>query len=134
MGGMMEGIVGEAASLAGHLGLGRLIAIYDDNKISIEGSTDIAFTEDVGARFKAYGWHVIEGIDGHEIDQIKAAIEEGKKVEDKPTLIIARTKIGFGSPNMEGSAKAHGAPLGEEELKKMKENIGLPADQKVLCI
>ncbi|WP_027340348.1 transketolase [Halonatronum saccharophilum] len=129
-GGMMEGIVGEAASLAGHLGLGRLIAIYDDNEISIEGSTDITFTEDVPARFKAYGWHVVDGVDGHNIDSIKAAIEEGKKVSDKPTLIVAETKIGFGSPNMEGSAKAHGAPLGEEELKKMKENIGLPAEER----
>jgi transketolase len=127
---MMEGIVAEAASLAGHLGLGKLIAIYDDNDISIGGSTDITFTEDVPARFKAYNWHVIDKVDGHDIDAIKEAIVKAKEVEDKPTLIVAKTKIGCGSPTKEGTSAAHGAPLGEEEIKGLKENLGLPTDKK----
>ncbi|OCL28768.1 transketolase [Orenia metallireducens] len=127
---MMEGIVAEAASLAGHLGLGKLIAIYDDNDISIGGSTDITFTEDVPARFKAYNWHVIDKVDGHDIDAIKEAIAKAKEVEDKPTLIVAKTKIGCGSPTKEGTSAAHGAPLGKEEIKGLKENLGLPTDKK----
>ena len=127
---MMEGITSEAASLAGHLGLGRLIAIYDDNEISIGGSTDITFTEDVPARFKSYDWHVIDAVDGHDIDALRAAIAEGKKVTDKPTLIVAHTKIACGAPTKEGTSAAHGAPLGDEEIQGLKENIGLPADQK----
>lgn len=129
-GGMMEGIVAEAASLAGHLGLGKLIAIYDDNDISIGGSTDIAFTEDVGARFRAYNWHVVEGVDGHDFASVREAFEEAKSVSDKPSLIIARTKIAFGAPTKEGTAAAHGAPLGEEEIKGLKEKLGLPVDEK----
>jgi len=129
-GGMMEGIVYEAASLAGHLGLGKLIAIYDDNDISIGGSTDITFTEDVPARYRAQGWHVVDGVDGHDFDSIKAAIEEGKKVTDKPTLIVAKTAIGYGAPTMEGLSAAHGSPLGDEEIRGMKEKLGLPTDEK----
>ncbi|TDX52676.1 transketolase [Orenia marismortui] len=129
-GGMMEGIVYEAASLAGHLGLGKLIAIYDDNDISIGGSTDITFTEDVPARFRAQGWHVVDGVDGHDFESIKAAIDEGKQTTDKPTLIVAKTAIGFGAPTMEGLSAAHGSPLGEEEIKGMKEKLGLPVDEK----
>lgn len=128
-GGMMEGVVAEAASLAGHLGLGKLIAIYDDNEISIGGSTDITFTEDVPARFKAYNWHVVTDVDGHNLDSLRAAFKEAKEVTDKPTLIIARTKIAFGAPSKEGTADAHGAPLGEEEIKGMKEKLGLPAEK-----
>ncbi len=128
-GGMMEGVVAEAASLAGHLGLGKLIAIYDDNDISIGGSTDLAFTEDVGARFKAYDWHVID-VDGHDFEALSKAIEEAKNVNDKPSLIIAKTKIAFGAPTKEGTAAAHGAPLGEDEIKGMKEKFGLPVDEK----
>jgi len=127
---MMEGITSEAASLAGHLGLGRLIAIYDDNEISIGGSTDITFTENVPARFEAYDWHVIDAVDGHDIDALRAAIAAGKKVTDKPTLIVAHTKIACGAPTKEGTSAAHGAPLGAEEIQGLKENIGLPADQK----
>lgn len=129
-GGMMEGITAEAASLAGHLGLGKLIAIYDDNEISIGGNTNITFTEDVATRFKAYNWHVIENVDGHDLDLVRKAITDAKKVDDKPTLIITKTRIAYGAPNKEGTEAAHGAPLGEEEIKGLKENIGLPVDEK----
>ncbi len=125
-GDMMEGISSEAASLAGHLGLSKLICIYDDNKISIEGSTDIAFTEDVALRFKAYNWHVLKVDDGNDIDSIQRAIEESKKERKKPSLIMLRTQIAFGSPNKQGSADAHGAPLGEEEVRLTKERLGFP--------
>ncbi|MEJ6950421.1 transketolase [Natronospora cellulosivora (SeqCode)] len=128
-GGMMEGVVSEAASLAGHLGLGKLIAIYDDNQISIGGSTEITFTEDVAKRFEAYNWQVLK-VDGHDIDKMRDAINEAKKENDKPTLIVAKTKIAFGAPTKEGSADAHGAPLGEDEIKGLKEKIGLPVDEK----
>lgn len=129
-GGMMEGVVAEAASLAGHLGLGKLIAIYDDNDISIGGSTDITFTEDVGARFKAYGWHVVEDVDGHDFDSLRAAIKEAKEIKDKPSLIIAKTKIAYGAPTKVGTPAAHGEPLGEDEIRGMKEKLGLPVDKK----
>ncbi|MCK8826920.1 transketolase [Natroniella acetigena] len=127
---MMEGITAEAASLAGHLGLGKLIAIYDDNQISIAGDTDLTFTESVGDRFKAYDWHVIEEVDGHDLEQIRAAIEAAKEIQDKPVLIIAKTDIGYGAPTKQGSSAAHGAPLGAEEIKGMKEEFGLPVDEK----
>ena len=127
---MMEGITSEAASLAGHLGLGKLVAIYDDNQISIEGSTDITFTESVPDRFKAYNWHVIDDVDGHDITAVKEAIAEAKEVSDKPTLIVAKTDIAKGAPNKVGTSAAHGAPLGEDEIKGMKEAIGLPVDEK----
>ncbi|HLV09509.1 MAG TPA: transketolase [Halanaerobiales bacterium] len=129
-GGMMEGIVAEAASLAGHLGLGKLIAIYDDNDISIGGSTDITFTEDVAARFRAYNWHVVDDVDGHDLGSLRQAFKEAQKVGDKPSLIVAKTKIAFGAPGKEGTADAHGAPLGEEEIKGLKKNIGLPVDKE----
>ncbi|MFP4017152.1 MAG: transketolase family protein, partial [Halanaerobiales bacterium] len=124
------GVVSEAASLAGHLGLGKLIAFYDDNEISIGGDTDLAFTEDVGARFRAYNWHVIDDVDGHDIEALRKAVEEAKDVDDKPSLIIAKTRIAFGAPTKEGTEAAHGAPLGEDEIKGLKENIGLPVDEK----
>jgi transketolase len=124
---MMEGITSEAASLAGHLKLGRLIVFYDDNEISIEGSTDLAFTESVVDRFKAYGWHVQE-IDGHDLDAIRNAIEAAKACTDKPSLIAARTTIAWGSPKLAGSAKAHGAPLGAEEVAGLKKALGLPEE------
>ncbi|WP_408954419.1 transketolase [Natroniella sp. ANB-PHB2] len=127
---MMEGITAEAASLAGHLGLNKLIAIYDDNQISIAGDTDLTFTESVADRFKAYDWYVIEEVDGHDLEQVRAAIEAAKKIEDKPVLIIAKTDIGYGAPTKQGSSAAHGAPLGTEEIKGMKEEIGLPTDEK----
>jgi len=123
-GDLMEGISAEAASLAGHLGLAKLICIYDDNKISIEGNTDIAFTEDVPLRFKAYNWHVIKVDDGNNLDDIHRAIKEAKSETTKPSIIVLRTHIAFGSPNKQDSADAHGAPLGEEEIRLTKKNLG----------
>ncbi|HEU4565004.1 MAG TPA: transketolase [Gemmatimonadaceae bacterium] len=124
-GDMMEGVSSEAASLAGHLGLGRLIVLYDDNHISIDGSTDLAFTEDVGARFAAYGWHV-QRVDGHDPAQVDAALHAARAEETRPSLIAARTHIGFGSPHKQDSAAAHGAPLGAEEARLTKRALGLP--------
>lgn len=131
-GDMMEGVAAEAASLAGHLGLSRLICLYDDNKISIEGSTDIAFTEDVAARFAAYGWNTIRVDNGNDPDQIDAAITAAKSQSDKPTLILMRTDIAFGSPNKQGSASAHGEPLGVEEIRLTKKKLGWPEDASFL--
>ncbi len=125
----MEGISGEAASLAGHLGLGKLIVLYDDNSISIEGSTDIAFTEDVNKRFEAYGWHVqhVErgnGEDNDSLDSIAKAIEAAKAVTDKPSFIKITTLIGYGSPNKVNTYGVHGAALGKDEVKLTRENLG----------
>ncbi len=128
-GDMMEGIVSEAASLAGHLGLSRLISIYDDNRISIEGETGITFTEDVSARFKGYGWQVICVDDGNDVDAIYDALITAKSENEKPSLIILRTHIAFGSPNKQDSSDAHGAPLGVEEIRLTKKNLGWPEDQ-----
>ena len=124
---MMEGIASEAASLAGTLELGKLTLLYDDNEISIEGNTDIAFKEDVGKRFEAYGWQVIRLKDGNDVDAVCAAIEDGKK-DPRPTLIVCPTKIGFGCPAKEGKPSAHGEPLGEENVAETKKNLGMPAD------
>lgn len=121
----MEGVSGEACSLAGHLKLGKLIALYDDNHISIDGSTDIAFTEDVGKRFEAYGWHVQHVPDGDtNLDAIQQAIEAAKAVTDKPSLIKVTTTIGFGSPNKANTAGVHGAALGGDEIKLTRDNLG----------
>lgn len=128
-GDLMEGISQEAASLAGHLELGKLIYLYDDNEISIDGSTDLAFTEDVEERFNACKWHTIK-INGHDRDAVEEAIVEAQKNTGRPSLIICRTHIGFGSPNKQDSADAHGAPLGEEEIKKTKENLGWETEEK----
>ncbi|MBN2415801.1 transketolase [bacterium] len=126
-GDLMEGVTSEAASLAGHLRLGNIIYIYDDNGITIEGGTGLAFSDDVASRFTAYGWQVLS-IDGHNHEEIDRAIREGRKESGKPTLIIARTRIGYGSPGKEGSADVHGAPLGADELRRTKKNLGLPED------
>ncbi len=128
-GDLMEGVSSEAASLAGHLSLGSLIYLYDDNHISIDGSTDLAFTEDRGMRFEAYGWHVQKVSDGNNVDLVDEAIRAAK-VDPRPSIIMCRTTIGFGAPNKQGTAKAHGEPLGEEELKLAKENLGWPVDKK----
>ncbi len=129
----MEGVSGEACSLAGHLGLGKLIALYDDNHISIDGSTDISFTEDVSKRFEAYGWHVQHVEDGNtDLDAIQKAIEAAKAVTDKPSLIKVTTIIGYGSPNKSDSAGIHGAALGDEEIKLTRENLGWPHEPFVL--
>jgi transketolase len=129
-GDLMEGITSEAASLTGHLGLGKLICIYDDNKISIEGGTDLAFTENVAARFRAYNWHVLRVNDGNDIKAIEQALKEARAEEAKPSIIVLRTHIAYGSPNKQDSHDAHGAPLGEEEVRLTKENFGWPADEK----
>lgn len=121
---LMEGISGEASSLAGTLGLGKLIALYDSNNISIEGSTDIAFREDVAKRYEAYGWQVIKVNDGNDIDAISKAIDEAKAETSKPSIIIVKNIIGFGCPAKEGKASAHGEPLGEDNIKALKENCG----------
>ncbi len=126
-GDLMEGVASEAASLAGHLKLGRLIYIYDDNRITIDGSTDLTFTEDRGARFAAYGWQVLHVDDGNDVEALDKAIQEAK-VDERPSLIICRTHIGYGLPTKQDSEKAHGAPPGEEELNQAKKNLGWPTD------
>ena len=121
----MEGVSGEACSLAGHLGLGKLIALYDDNHISIDGSTDVSFTEDVSKRFEAYGWHTIHVENGNtDLKAIAAAIEEAKKVTDKPTMIKVTTTIGYGSPNKANTAGVHGSPLGGDEIQLTRDKLG----------
>lgn len=121
----MEGVSGEACSLAGHLGLGKLIALYDDNHISIDGSTDISFTEDVGKRFEAYGWHVQHVEDGNtDLEAIAQAIEAAKAVTDKPSLIKVTTTIGYGSPNKANTAGVHGSPLGTDEIQLTRQELG----------
>ena len=125
---MMEGITSEAASLAGHLGLGKLVVFYDDNGITIEGSTSLAFTEDVAARYEAYGWQVLKG-DAYDLEGILKLVEKAKSVKDKPSFIVLKSVIGKGSPNLAGTHKVHGAPLGEEEIKLTRKNIGVPEDQ-----
>jgi transketolase len=121
---MMEGISHESCSLAGTLGLGKLIAFWDDNGISIDGETEGWFTDDTPGRFEAYGWHVIPGVDGHDADAVNQAIEAAKAVSDKPSLICCKTTIGFGSPNLAGSHDCHGAPLGAEEIAATREQLG----------
>ncbi len=127
-GDLMEGVASEAASLAGHLKLGNIIYLYDNNHISIEGNTTLAFTEDVAKRFAAYGWQTI-AIDGHDHEAIAKAIQAGIAETQKPTLILARTEIAKGSPTMEGSHEAHGAPLGDEEIARFKQKIGWPEEK-----
>lgn len=124
---MMEGITSEAASLAGHLKLNKLICLYDDNRVTIDGSTDITFTEDVGARFKAYGWQVLKVAEGNSVDGVAEAIDRARESE-LPVLIMVRTEIGFGSPHKQGKPASHGAPLGEEEARLTRENLGWPLE------
>ncbi|GAB2950235.1 transketolase [Hafnia psychrotolerans] len=121
---MMEGISHEVCSLAGTMKLGKLTAFYDDNGISIDGHVEGWFTDDTAARFEAYGWHVVRDIDGHDAASIKAAIEESHKVTDKPSLLMCKTVIGFGSPNKAGSHEAHGAPLGDAEVAATRKQLG----------
>ena len=124
---MMEGITSEAMSLAGTLGLGKLIVLYDSNKISIEGDTDIAFTEDVKKRFEAYGFQTLVVENGHDLEEIGAAIEAAKADLSRPTMITIKTKIGYGSPK-EGMASAHGEPLGVDNIKSLREQLGWPSE------
>ncbi|KPQ00793.1 MAG: transketolase Tkt [Bacteroidetes bacterium HLUCCA01] len=124
-GDLMEGVSHEAASLAGHLRLGNLVFLYDDNQITIDGSTELSFTEDVPARFKAYGWHTIT-VDGHNREEIRSALSVAHTVTDKPVLISCKTRIGYGSPAKEGTSGVHGAPLGTDEVSRTKAVYGLP--------
>lgn len=127
-GDLMEGIAAEAASFAGHHGLGRIVYMYDDNRISIEGATDLTFSgEDVGKRFEAYGWHVLYA-DGHNFDEMNEALAAGRAETERPTLIVTRTHIGYGSPNKVDTSGVHGSPLGAEEAKLTKENLGIPTE------
>ncbi|ABR34547.1 transketolase [Clostridium beijerinckii] len=121
---LMEGISGEASSLAGTLGLGKLVVLYDSNNISIEGNTDIAFREDVAKRYEAYGWQVLNVADGNDIDTIEKAIEAAKAEATKPSIIIVKNQIGFGCPAKQGKASAHGEPLGADNVIAMKQNLG----------
>ncbi|MBI5611242.1 MAG: transketolase, partial [Deltaproteobacteria bacterium] len=125
---LQEGVSAEASSLAGHLGLGRLIVLYDSNHITIDGRTELAFTEDVGLRYQAYGWQVLR-IDGHDRGQVAAALEQARADTDHPSLIICTTTIGKGSPKLAGSHKVHGAPLGPDEVAATKRAIGLDPEQ-----
>ena len=130
-GDLMEGLSTEAASIAGHLGLGNLIFFYDDNSISIEGETRLAFSEDIKKKFEALGWHTLK-IDGHDRDAVRKAIRKSQRVTDRPSLIIARTVIGFGSPKYHGTARAHGEPLGADEVKATKAALGWPEEPAFL--
>ena len=127
-GDLMEGVSAEAASLAGTLGLGKLIYLYDDNGISIEGSTDLAFTEDVSRRFQAYGWQVIRVADGNDLESIATAIGNAQGETEKPSLVMVKTQIGYGSPK-QNTAAAHGEPLGPEAWKATRSHFGWPEDQ-----
>ncbi len=127
-GDLMEGVSHETASLAGHLKLGSIIFFYDDNEISIDGSTDLSFTEDVGKRFEAYNWHVQHIEDGNDIEAIEKAIANAQK-DERPSIIVTKTHIGYGSPNKQDTAAAHGSPLGEDEVKLTKKNLGWPEDK-----
>ena len=128
-GDLQEGVASEACSLAGHLGLGRLIAFYDDNHISIEGETELSFTEDVGKRFEAYGWHVQNLGEDLALERIETAVESAKAEDGRPSLIIVRTHIAPGSPNKQDTEEAHGAPLGEEEVRLTKQAYGWPSEE-----
>ena len=129
---LMEGVGAEAASLAGHLGLDHLCWIFDNNHITIEGSTDLAFTEDVAARFVAYKWNVLRVEDANDIARIEDALRASKQTKGKPTLIVLDSRIGYGSPNRQGTAAAHGEPLGDEEIRLTKRVYGWPEDEKFL--
>ncbi|MFO0933788.1 MAG: transketolase [Planctomycetota bacterium] len=131
-GDLMEGVSAEACSLAGHWGLGKLVVFYDDNKITIDGTTDVSFTEDVGKRFEAYGWHVLRVGDAATVDDLVAAAEAGRRETTRPTLVMVRTHIGFGSPNKQDSPKAHGEPLGKDEIRLTKRAYGWPEDASFL--
>jgi transketolase len=127
-GDLMEGVASEAASLAGHWGLGKLIYLYDSNRITLDGSADMTFTEDVAARFRAYGWHTIDVDNGNDVEAVSLAIANAKAVDDKPSLISVRTIIGYGSPNKQNTSEAHGSPLGADEVKLVKEFYGWPQE------
>jgi transketolase len=128
-GDLMEGISHEACALAGHLGLGRLIILYDDNEITIDGPTSLSYSDDVPGRFEAYGWHA-QRVDGHDPEAIEAAIHQAQGETTRPSIIACRTHIGYGSPNKQDTSSVHGEPLGEEEIRLTKENLGWPVEPK----
>ena len=128
-GDLMEGVCLEAAALAGHWGLGKLIFLYDDNQVTLDGAADMTFTEDIAARFLAMGWHVSRVADGTDVEAIDEAIAAAKAVSDKPSLVAVRTVIGYGSPNKQGSSAAHGSPLGDDEVALAKQNLGWGASE-----
>ena len=121
---LMEGVSHEVSSLAGTMGLGKLIVVYDDNGISIDGKVDGWFTDDTAKRFESYGWQVIADVNGHDVSAISVAIDQAKADTQRPTIICCRTQIGFGSPNKAGTAGSHGSPLGEEEVRLTRESLG----------
>ncbi len=127
-GDLMEGVSNEACSLAGHLKLGKLVVLYDDNEITIDGSTDLAFTEDPVARYEALGWHTIRGVDGHDKAAVRDALRTAQGVLDRPTLLAVRTTIGFGSPSKAGTSSIHSDALGPDEVRLTKENLGIPLE------
>lgn len=131
-GDLMEGVASEACSLAGHLRLGKLIVLYDDNRISLAGTTSIAFTEDVGKRFEAYGWHVQRVNDGNDLAAVETALQQAKAEPNKPSLILARTTIGYGSPHKQNTFEAHGSPLGKDEVLNTKKHLGWPIEPAFL--
>jgi transketolase len=131
-GDLMEGVASEASSLAGHLRLGKLNVLYDSNRITIEGSTDLAFTEDVLARYRAYGWHTTEVEDGNDLDALDAAMRTAAAETARPSLVLVRTHIGYGSPNKQDSEESHGSPLGAEEARATKEALGWPVEPPFL--
>ena len=131
-GDLMEGVASEAASLAGHLRLGKLTCLYDNNHVSLAAGTDITFTEDRARRFDAYGWHTVSVIDGNDLAAIDAALEEARAETARPSLILVRTHIGYGSPNKQDSFEAHGSPLGVDEVRLTKQNLGWPTDPEFL--
>ena len=127
-GDLMEGVASEACSVAGHLHLGKLIVFYDDNHISLAGTTSLSFSEDAGQRFEAYGWHVQRVADGNDLPALDTALRQARAVTERPSLIAVRTIIGFGAPNKQNTSEAHGNPLGPEELRAAKANLGWPTD------
>jgi transketolase len=131
-GDLMEGVSHEACALAGHLGLGKLIVLYDDNHITIDGPTSLSYSDDVPGRFEAYGWHT-QRAKGHDADSIESAIQQARGETSRPSIIACRTHIGYGSPNKQDTASAHGEPLGEEEIRLTKENLGWPVEPK-FCV
>src|SRR5207244_6826517 len=128
-GDLMEGVASEAASLAGHLKLGKLIYLYDNNHISLAASTDLTFTEDCAKRVEAYGWHTQTVDDGNDLNAIDQAVRAGRSETNRPSLILVRTHIGYGSPGKHDTFEAHGSPLGEEEVKRTKKNLGWPTEE-----
>ncbi len=127
-GDLMEGVTAEACSLAGHLGLGKLIVLYDDNRVSLAGSTGLAFTEDVGKRYEAYGWQVLRVSEGNRPAAIDAALQQARADLSRPSILFVQTTIGYGAPHKQGTADAHGSPLGQDELNAAKENLGWPLE------